>query len=90
MRASRTFAAATPATFAGLKSVCVTFDAKPPYRAYYLTGVVSGLTVADVPDVSVTVMDGTNNYSADFTLTAKDGRLALVNAKPAGLMILVR
>jgi hypothetical protein len=35
-------------------------------------------------------MDGTNNYSADFTLTAKDGRLALVNAKPAGLMILVR
>ena len=83
-----TFAAATPATFAGLKSVKVTFDAKPSRNAYYLTGVVAGLTEA--PAATVIATDGENDFSANFTLTVKDGRLAIGNSKPAGIFILVR
>ena len=86
-----TFAAATPATFAGLKNVKVTFDARPTRSAYYLTGVINGLTDADLPAATMAVMDAADNdYSANFTLTVKGGRLAIGNSKPAGITILIR
>ena len=84
-----TFANATPATFAGLKNVKVTFDGKPTRSAYYLTGVVSGLSAA--PEATVTAKDAAGtDYSANFTLTVKNGRLALSNSKPGGTIIIVR
>ena len=86
-----TFANATAATFAGLKSVKVTFDAKPTRKAYYLTGVIDGLSAADLPAATITVKDANDgDYSANFTLTVKDGRLAIGNSKPAGMTIIVR
>ena len=86
-----TFAAATPATFAGLKNVSVQFDARPVRSIYYLTGVINGLTDADLPAASMTVMDEDDrDYSANFTLTVKGGRLAIGNSKPAGITILIR
>ena len=86
-----TFANATAATFAGLKSVKVTFDAKPTRKAYYLTGVIDGLTDADLPAATMTVKDAEDgDYSANFTLTVKNGRLAIGNSKPAGITILIR
>ena len=86
-----TFANATAATFAGLKSVKVMFDAKPTRKAYYLTGVIDGLTDADLPAATMTVKDAEDgDYSANFTLTVKNGRLALGNSKPAGITIIVR
>ena len=86
-----TFAAATPATFAGLKNVSVQFDARPVRSIYYLTGVINGLTDADLPAATMTVMDADDNdYSANFTLTVKGGRLAIGNSKPAGITILIR
>jgi len=86
-----TFANATAATFAGLKSVRVMFDAKPTRKAYYLTGAITGLTAADLPAAAITVKDAEGgDYSANFTLTVKNGRLALGNSKPAGMTIIVR
>ena len=86
-----TFANATAATFAGLKSVKVMFDAKPTRKAYYLTGVIDGLTDADLPAATMTVKDADDrDYSANFTLTVRNGRLALANSKPSGTYILVR
>ena len=86
-----TFAAATPATFAGLKNVSVQFDARPVRSIYYLTGVINGLTDADLPAATMAVMDADDNdYSANFTLTVKGGRLAIGNSKPAGITILIR
>ena len=86
------FANATPETFAGLKSLNVTFDAKPTRRAYYLTsGVVSGLTAEDVAGVTLSVTDeAETDYSENFTLTVKSGRPALVNAHPNGMILIVR
>ena len=86
-----TFANATAATFAGLKSVKVMFDAKPTRKAYYLTSAITGLTAADLPAAAITVKDAEGgDYSANFTLTVKNGRLALGNSKPAGITIIVR
>ena len=86
-----TFANATAATFAGLKSVKVMFDAKPTRKAYYLTGVIDGLTDADLPAATMTVKDAEDgDYSANFTLTVKGGRLALSNSKAGGTYIIVR
>ncbi|MBQ5795077.1 MAG: hypothetical protein IIW14_03690, partial [Kiritimatiellae bacterium] len=66
-------------------------NARPTRSAYYLTGVINGLTDADLPAATITVMDADDNdYSANFTLTVKGGRLALGNSKPAGITILVR
>ena len=85
------FANATPETFAGLKSLNVTFDAQPTRRAYYLTGAVAGLTAEDVAGVTLSVTDETEvDYSGNFTLAVKDGRLALENGKPAGMYIIIR
>lgn len=84
-----TFVAATPATFAGLKNVKVTFDGKPTRRAYYLTGAIAGL--AEAPATTVTAKDEAgNDYSANFTLRVEDGRLVLANSKAGGITILVR
>ncbi len=86
-----TFAAATPATFAGLKSVKVTFDGKPSRHTYFLTGAINGLTDADLPTAAITVKDADDgDYSANFTLTVKNGRLALSNSKAGGTFIIVR
>ena len=86
-----TFANATAATFAGLKSVKVMFDAKPTRKAYYLTGVIDGLTDADLLAATMTVKDANgDDYSANFTLTVKGGRLALANSKAGGVTIIVR
>ena len=84
-----TFASATAETFAGLKSVKVTFDARPKRSTYYLTGVVSGLAAGDVSAATVTATYGEDN-PASFTLTVKNGRLAIGNSKPAGITIIVR
>ena len=86
-----TFAAATPATFAGLKSVKVTFDAKPTRHTYFLTGAINGLTATDIPAAAITVKDAEDgDYSANFTLTVKNGRLALSNSKAAGMTVILR
>ena len=86
-----TFAAASPATFAGLKSVKVTFDAIPSRHTYFLTGAINGLTDADIPAAAITVKDADDgDYSTNFTLTVKNGRLALANSKAAGTFIYVR
>ncbi|MBO7683626.1 MAG: hypothetical protein J6T51_02745 [Kiritimatiellae bacterium] len=83
-----TFSAATPATFAGLKSVKVTFDAKPSRRTYYLTGAIDGLT--DVSAVTMIVKDNDGkDYSANFALGVRNGRLALTNSKPGGFVLVV-
>ena len=79
---------ATATTFDGLKSVRVTFDAKPRCSTYYLTGVVDGLAAAPAATVSVT--DGVNDYSDKFSLAVKDGRLVLSNSAPAGFIIVIQ
>ena len=85
------FADASPDTFRGLKSLSVVFDAKPSRRAYYLTGAVTGLTDADVDGVTLSVTDeADNDYTENLTLAVKNGRLALTNAKPAGMYLIVR
>ena len=86
-----TFTDATADTFAGLKSLSVTFDAKPSRSIYYLTSAITGMTDADLPDVTLMVKDANDNdYSANFTLTVKNGRLALSNSKAGGTYIFVR
>ena len=85
------FANPTKETFAGLKALSVTFDGKPTRRAYYLTtATIADLAEADLAGTIVTVTDGENDYSENFTLTVVGGRLALANAKPGGTYIIVR
>ena len=84
-----TFSAATPATFAGLKSIKVTFGAKPTRHFYYLTDAVDGLSDAPAATVVVEDANGTD-YSANFTLTVKNGRLALSNSKFNRFIFIVR
>ena len=85
------FANPTKEAFTGLKSLNVLFDAKPSRRAYYLTtATVVDLTEADLTDTTLTITDGVKDYSANFTLTVANGRLALSNARPAGTYIIVR
>ena len=85
------FANPTKETFAGLKSLSVTFNGKPTRRAYYLTtATVADLAETDLAGTVLTVTDGENDYSANFTLTVVGGRLALNNSKPAGTYIIVR
>ena len=85
------FANPTKETFTGLKSLNATFNDKPTKALYYLsTATVDGLTQADLAGTTVTVTDGERDYSANFTLTVKAGRLALANSKPSGTYIIVR
>ena len=86
-----TFADAAAATFEGLKNIKVTFDVKPMRRAYYLTGAVDGLSDLDLSEIAVTVNEADGgDYSQDFTLFVKNGRLALLNSKPQGTTIILR
>ena len=49
------------------------------------------MTDADIPAAAMTVKDADDgDYSTNFTLTVKNGRLALSNSKAAGLTIIVR
>jgi hypothetical protein len=85
------FANPTKETFTGLKSLNVTFNDKPTKALYYLTtATVDGLADADLAGTTVTVTDGERDYSANFTLTVKAGRLALANSKPGGIVVIVR
>ena len=85
------FANPTKETFTGLKSLNATFNDKPTKALYYLsTATVDGLTQADLVGTTVTVTDGERDYSANFTLTVRNGRLALANSKPSGTYIIVR
>ena len=85
------FANPTKETFTGLKTLNVTFSDKPTKALYYLsTATVDGLTQADLAGTTVTVTDGERDYSANFTLTVRNGRLALANSKPSGTYIIVR
>ena len=85
------FANPTKETFTGLKSLNATFNDKPTKALYYLTtATVDGLTQADLAGTTVAVTDGERDYSANFTLTVRNGRLALANSKPSGTYIIVR
>ena len=85
------FSGATLDTFAGLKSIKVSFSAQPTRRAYYLTGAVEGLTEENMPHAAVNAsVENDDDYEASFTLTVKDSRLALVNGKPKCMMLIVR
>ena len=44
----------------------------------------------DVADATVTVTDGEKDYSDKFKLVVRDGRLALANASPGGMAIILR
>ncbi len=85
-----TFENATRATFQGLSHVTATFDEKPRCSYYFLTDEITGLTAEDVEDAVVTVTDSENDYSEDFALTVKEGRLALLNRKPGGMAVILR
>ena len=86
------FANPTKETFVGLKSLNATFSGRPTSRTYYLTGVIDGLTEADLPEeASITAKDvDGGDYSANFKFVVSGGRLALSNSKPAGTYIIVR
>ena len=83
------FANATPASFMRLKNVKVTFNAKPTRSTYYLTGEVPGLAAVDVSAATVTATYG-EDEPASFSLTVKNGCLALSNNNPAGIGIIFR
>ena len=85
------FANPTKETFTGLKAINATFTGKPTSSVYYLTGEVTDLTAADISGVAYIVTDEAgNDYSANFTLTVKGNRIALVNTKPAKFLVIVR
>lgn len=85
------FSGATLDTFAGLKSIKVSFSAQPTRRAYYLTGAVEGLTEENMPHAAVNAsVENDDDYEALFTLTVKNNRLALKNGKPKCMMLIVR
>jgi hypothetical protein len=44
----------------------------------------------DGSGATVTATDGPRDYSENFTLTVKDGRLAIANLKPGGTFIIVK
>ena len=86
------FANPTKETFVGLRSLTATFSGRPTSRTYYLTGVIDGLTEADLPEeASITAKDvDGGDYSANFKFVVSGGRLALSNSKPSGTFIFLR
>ena len=54
------------------------------------SGVIDGLMSEDGSGATVTATDGPRDYSENFTLTVKDGRLAIANLKPGGTFIIVK
>ena len=85
------FANPTKETFTGLKVIDVAFNARPTRATYFLTtATVDGLTEADLADTTVTAKNGEDDYSANFTPTVKNGRLALANSKAVGFILLLR
>ena len=77
-------------TLAGLKSLKVTFDREPKRRRYELSDAL-GLTAESAANVALTVADEDgNDYGDRITLTVKDDKLVLTNAKPAGMYLIVR
>ncbi|MBQ8112723.1 MAG: hypothetical protein IJ146_05900, partial [Kiritimatiellae bacterium] len=85
------FAAATRATFLGLKEIKAEFDSKPVCSAYFLTDAeVPNLAASDLADVKVTVTAGEKDYSSNFSVGLFRGRLALLNRTPGGMVLFVR
>ena len=75
---------------AGLKSIKATFNHKPGRSIYEISDAL-GLTAETVSAVKLAVMDEDGrDYSDDFTLAVKGGKLNLVNAHPGGMMLLFR
>jgi len=85
-----TFDNADANALAGLKSVKATFNRKPGRPEYEISDAlgITSETVAGI-GLSVTDEDG-NDYSEDFALTVKSGKLKLVNSNPGGMIILFR
>ena len=85
------FAAATRATFLGLKEIKAEFDSKPVCSAYFLTEAeVPDLAASDLAAVKVTVTAGEKDYSSNFSVGLYKGRLALLNRTPGGMVLFVR
>ena len=85
------FAAATRATFLGLKEIKAEFDSKPVCSAYFLTDAeVPDLAASDLADVKVTVTAGEKDFSSKFSVGLYKGRLALLNRTPGGVVLFVR
>jgi len=79
------------ATFAELAKVEATFDARPLVSSYALATAPSGLTAEDVKDVATVVKDTAgNDYSENFFVTVKNGKLVLANKRPGGFAFFIR
>ena len=75
---------------AGLKNIKATFNNKPGRSVYEISDAL-GLTAETVSAVKLAVADEAgNDYSEDFTLAVKGGKLNLVNAHPSGVMLIFR
>ena len=85
-----TFDNADADALANLKSLKATFNRRPGRPEYEVSDAlgITSETVAGI-GLSVTDEDG-NDYSEDFALTVKSGKLKLVNSNPGGMIILFR
>ena len=85
-----TFDNADANALAGLKSVKATFNRKPGRSEYEISDAL-GITSETVAGIGLAVTDEKgNDYSEDFTLMVKGGKLKLVNSNPGGMIILFR
>ena len=85
-----TFDNADANALAGLKSVKATFNRKPGRSEYEISDAL-GITSETVAGIGLAVTDEDgNDYSEDFALTVKSGKLKLVNSNPGGMIILFR
>ncbi|MBP5226587.1 MAG: hypothetical protein J6336_04300, partial [Kiritimatiellae bacterium] len=84
-----TFEDADPQTLAGLKHFRAVFNTQPTRSAYLISSAL-GLTDEAAAAVRVTVEDITGkDYSEDFSLMVKSGKLMLRNARPGGMYIIL-
>ena len=85
-----TFDNADANALAGLKSVKATFNRKPGRSEYEISDAL-GITSETVAGIGLAVTDEKgNDYSEDFALMVKGGKLKLVNSNPGGMIILFR
>jgi hypothetical protein len=86
-----TFENPTPATFAGLKNLKISFSQRPGGKEYFLTGIVDGLKYDDVKNVNVIVKDESGeDYSSNFSIVVSEGRMCVVNSNPLGFSIRIK
>jgi len=73
-----------------LGKVKATFAQKPGCTVYEISSAM-GLTAAAAEAIEVDVKDAAgNDYSENFRASVRDGKLVLVNAKPAGMALFFR